>query len=240
MVSKSPPKPHPTPTTIAKPEFPLIGREQEWQTIQARWRHCLSNGAHLICIGGEAGIGKTRLTEEARLWVAQQGYATAYARSYAAEGDLAYSPIVDWLRSEAIRPALQGLDPVWLTEVARLLPELLTTHPHLAPPQPIRDSSQRRHFFEALARAMGAGGQARLLVIDDLHWCDQETLEWLRYFLRFTAHQPCLVLGTFRVEEVEPDHPLHELLRSLHQSSQVTQFELDSYPPPWSWPSLWR
>ncbi len=124
-----PAKPRPKTSSIPKPEFPLIGRELELQTIQSAWEKCLQAGPHFVCIAGEAGIGKTRLTEEARLWVAQQGYVTAYARSYAAEGSLAYSPVVDWLRSEAIRSSLEQLEPVWLNEVARLLPELLTFHP---------------------------------------------------------------------------------------------------------------
>ena len=212
--------------SIAQPEFPLIGREREWQTIQTAWQHCLQNGPHFVCIAGEAGIGKTRLTEEARLWVAQQGYASAYARSYAAEGALSYSPVVDWLRSEAIQPQLQELNDLWLSEVARLLPELLIARSHLPSPKPMNEAAQRRLFFEALARAVMASGQPRLLVIDDLHWCDRETLEWLRFLLRFNAKQPLLVVGAFRVEEVGKEHPLHRLLLELRRDELVTEVEL--------------
>ena len=212
--------------TIAQPEFPLIGREREWQTIQAAWQHCLENGPHFVCIAGEAGIGKTRLTEEARLWVAQQGYASAYARSYAAEGALSYSPVVDWLRSEAIRSTLGQLDPVWLNEIARLLPELLTEHPQLSPPKPITDGVQRRQFFEALARAVTISAQPVLLVIDDLQWCDSETLEWLHFLIRFNAQQPLLLLGTYRNEEVNQQHALQKLLLALHSDERISEIQL--------------
>jgi DNA-binding SARP family transcriptional activator len=211
---------------IAQPEFPLIGREREWQTIQDAWHHCLHSGPHFVCLAGEAGIGKTRLTEEARLWVTQQGYASAYARSYAAEGALSYSPVVDWLRSEAIQPQLQGINDLWLSEVARLLPELLIERAHLPSPKPMNEAAQRRLFFEALARAVTASAQPRLLVIDDLHWCDRETLEWLHFLLRFNAKQPLLVVGAFRVEEVGKEHPLHRLLLELRRDELVTDVEL--------------
>jgi len=221
-----PAKPRPKTSSIPKPEFPLIGREQELQTIQSAWEKCLQAGPHFVCIAGEAGIGKTRLTEEARLWVAQQGYVTAYARSYAAEGSLAYSPVVDWLRSEAIRSSLEQLEPVWLNEVARLLPELLVEHPHLSPPKPIRDGTARRLFFEALSRAVCVTQQPILLVIDDLQWCDRETLEWLRFLLRFEARQSLLIIGAYRIEEVDREHALQKLLLELGRNELITEIEL--------------
>jgi DNA-binding SARP family transcriptional activator len=219
-------KPRPKPTAIPKPEFPLIGRETELQIIQQAWQRCVQDGAHFVSIAGEAGIGKTRLTQEARIWVEAQGYATFYARSYAAEGALAYSPVVDWLRSEPIRSSLDQLDTVWLNELVRLLPELLKSNPQLSPPKPIADAMQRRLLFEAIARAILVIEKPLLLVIDDLQWCDGETLEWLRFLLRFDSSRPLLVVGGFRVEEVNQDHGVYELIGSLRKSEQVTEFEL--------------
>ena len=53
------------------------------------------------------------------------------ARSWAVEGSLAYAPVTAWLRSAPLRPLLDSLDDVWLSEIARLLPELLADHPGL-------------------------------------------------------------------------------------------------------------
>ena len=213
-------------TPMPSPEFPLIGRDGEWAIIQTAWQKVLQHGVHFVAIAGEAGIGKTRLTEEARHWVAQQGYTSVYARSYAAEGALAYSPVIDWLRSDGIKPTLQHLEAVWLQEVARLLPELLTEYPHLSAPPSSNDGTQRRRFFEALARAICLTEKPRLLVMDDLHWCDHETLEWLRFLLRFDPKHPLLIIGTYRTEEVDRNHPLQTLLLALHREELVSEVEL--------------
>ncbi|MEZ4681249.1 MAG: hypothetical protein R2932_44245 [Caldilineaceae bacterium] len=66
----------------------------------------------------------------------------------------------------------------------------------------------------------------KLLLIDDLQWCDQETLAWLRFLLRFAPDAPLLLLGTVRTEEVEGDHSLHAFTRELQVSKQLTTVEL--------------
>ena len=96
------------------------------------WQRASAGESHLFLISGEAGIGKTRLAEELLAWADQQGIATARARSYSAEGRLALAPVTEWLRSDAIRQSLGQLADVWLTETARLLPELLDERPHVA------------------------------------------------------------------------------------------------------------
>ena len=114
------------------------------------------------------GIGKTHLAEELLTEVGRQGIATAIARCYAVEGELAYTPVVAWLRAEALRPALAALDAVWLTEVARLLPDLLLERPSLPPPSPLQEDWQRQRLFEALVRALLGTHGPLLLLLDDL------------------------------------------------------------------------
>ena len=128
----------------------LIGRLGEWQQLLSAWRRATQGERHLVLVTGEAGVGKSRLAEELFHWVKQEGSAAAYTRSYAAEGRLSLAPITDWLRSEALSPALNALDDLWLTEVARLLPELLTERRTLSRPEPISEYGQRQRFFEAL------------------------------------------------------------------------------------------
>jgi predicted ATPase len=117
------------------------------------------------------------------------------------------------------------LDTIWLTEVARLLPELLVEHPALPAPEPLTESWQRQRLFESLARTF-LSAHMPLLLIDDLQWCDQETLEWLRYLLRFAPHAELLVVGTIRAEEVVADDPLRALLIDLHRTEQITEITL--------------
>ena len=169
----------------------FVGRQHEWQMLMAVWRAALDGKPGCVFITGEAGIGKTRLAEELLTWAGRQGATVAAARCYAAEGALAYAPIVTWLRSPALRPRLLALEPIWAVEVARLLPELLAGRPDLARPGPAAEASQRQRLFEALARAILRSEEPPrradplLLMIDDLQWCDRDTLEWLHYLLRF-------------------------------------------------------
>jgi DNA-binding SARP family transcriptional activator/predicted ATPase len=206
--------------------FKLVGRESEWQQLQAAWKRAVSRDAHMVLITGEAGIGKSRLAEELFSWVRRQGFETAYSRSYGVEGRLSLGPVTDLLRTSNIRSHITSLDKVWIKEIARLLPELLIEHPDLSHPTPISEFGQRQLFFEALARAIHSNQHPLLLWIDDLHWSDQETLEWLHFLLRFEPHNGLLIVGTARSEESPPEHPLSLMARQLRIEDKISTMEL--------------
>jgi DNA-binding SARP family transcriptional activator/predicted ATPase len=220
------------PAALARPPAvmvapaPLIGRQPEWEQLQAAWQRAAGGESHFALVIGEAGIGKSRLADELFVWAGQQGCATVRTRAYAAEGRLSYGGVMEWLRSDPLRPVLARLDSIWLCEVARLLPELLAERPDLHPPTPLTEYWQRQRFFEAMARAVLQASQPLLLLIDDLQWCDQETLEWLHYLLRFDPRARLLVVGTVRAEEVSGQHPLTILLRDLQRATDVTEILL--------------
>src|SRR6266567_1928010 len=204
----------------------LIGRKREWEHLQDAWHRATDGGSHFVLVTGEAGVGKSRLAEEFLLWASQQGVVTAKTRSYAAEGQLSLAPVTDWLRSDGLRAPLRQLDEVWLTEVVRLLPELLAERPALPRYEPVTEYGQRQRFFEALARAILITPQPLLLLIDDLQWCDQETLEWLHFLLRFDPTARLLVIGCAREEELPPHHPLRNFLLHLRNTAAVTEIAL--------------
>ena len=207
-------------------ETPLIGRAREWAQLQAAWRQISHTATSLVILSGEAGIGKTRLAEELVAWASRQGATIASARCYAPEGELAYAPVTTWLRQAAIRAAFPRLSGIWLTEVARLVPDVLVERPDVAQPGPLLESWQRQRLFEALARTILATYQPLLLLLDDIHWCDQETLEWLHYLFRFDAQAPLMLIGTLRPEEIVVGHPLRTLLNALRRNQQVTEIAL--------------
>ena len=131
---------------------PLIGRTAERERLRALWHAAASGHAQLALVTGEPGIGKTRLVEDLR---AICGAASAEARAYAAEGSVAYGPVVAWLRSDALAPRLRRLDPAHAAELARLLPELA------APPGLAATSSGLAAAPPGLAAAARRGPAAR-------------------------------------------------------------------------------
>jgi DNA-binding SARP family transcriptional activator/predicted ATPase len=217
----------PTPRVTLVSDTSLVGRHTEYDHLRQSWQYAEAGHAHLVLVAGEAGIGKTRLVEELLAWAEQAGIRSARARCYAAEGRLAYGPIIDWLRSDPLRALLSRLEPVWLTELARLLPELLNDYPDLSAPEIHQvEVWERQRLFEALARAVLVTQQPLLLLVDDIHWCDRETLEWLRYLLRFDPDAPLLVVGAARSGSL-PDNPaLLTLLRDLRAGAQLREIEL--------------
>jgi DNA-binding SARP family transcriptional activator len=209
---------------VATAERPaaLIGRAAERAQLTELWRASERGRAQLALVSGEPGIGKTRLVEELRAWCAHRGVVTAQARSYAAEGDLAYGPVAAWLRSDRLAARRGRLDPGRRAELARVLPEL-ASHP-----QPPSDSEQRQRLFDALAHALHAApAEPLLLVADDLQWADDETLQFLHYLVRAAPDAPLLVLATARREDMDDRAALTDLLRGLRALDRATEIELE-------------
>lgn len=204
----------------------LIGRQREWDVLQDAWQRALEGEPHFVLVSGEAGIGKSRLVEEFLGWARELGVITAKTRSYAAEGQLSLAPVSDWLRSDGLQASLGQLDEVWKSEMARLLPELLSERQDVALQESVMEDGQRLRFFEALARATLLPAQPLLLVIDDLQWCDVETLEWLHFLLRFDPTARLLLVGCVRAEELPAHDSLRSLLLHLRSTTRVTEMTL--------------
>ncbi|MFO7635667.1 MAG: AAA family ATPase [Caldilinea sp.] len=219
-------EPAPSPTQDAG-RLPLIGRQAQWRSLLAAWRTAARGSMRCVIVQGDAGIGKSRLAEELTSWASHQGYATATARCYAAEGAPPYAPVVEWLRCSAIQSRLREVDPIWLSEISRLLPDLPDAFPGLPTPAPLHAAWQRQHLFDALCHVFLHREHPLLLVLDDVHWCDAVTLEWLHYLLRQDAQAALLVVVTARSDELHDEHALHDLLNSLRRNAAVVEMLLE-------------
>jgi predicted ATPase len=143
-------------------------------------------------------------------------------------GRLPYQPLVEALRErlEVENAPEDLLEDLWLTELARLLPELRVRYPDL--PVPTQDElSAKGWLFEAVARLFEALARRAplVLLLEDLHWLDGASLDLLRYLGHaWSQHgSPVLLLGTVRREGLEPKSPLADLGRDLPLSQVSLQ-----------------
>ncbi len=202
----------------------LVGREHEFQLLQQRWRAALAGEAGFTVLSGEAGVGKTRLLDELSAAVQRDGVPAVRARCFAARGRLALAPVSEWLRSPPLQSARARLEPVWAREVDRLVPP--RGGGPATPPRPMADAWQRHRFFEGLARAVLSAARPPLLILDDLQWCDEDTLAWLQLLLHLGQGQPLLVVAATRRDEVAANAELSEMLRVLRSAGQVTEISV--------------
>ena len=217
----------------AAPDRPLVGRSTEWATLLAS--HGAARDGRLVVIEGEAGIGKTRLAESFMAYARRRGARTALARCFDGELNLAYGPFVEGLRgvldNGAEPPA--ALPPATLTELGRLLPELLTARPNLPPAAPLDSPGAQGHFFASLRQVLvgalspksGAGAPG-VLLIDDVQWIDEASLDLLTYLVRRLAGQAWLLLLTWRSEQVPAGHRLRQLLAEAGRAGRATSITL--------------
>lgn len=204
-------------------KLPLIGREREREAVQAAL-HSIDSGG-VVFIGGEPGIGKSRLLQAV---ASEQEGLILLGQCRQATRTLPYQPLL-----EALRPAIgyptfgAGVQPVWLAEMTRLLPELAGRFPNL--PQFAGEPSLQAQGrqYEALAQVVLAlaGKRPVLLCFDDLHWADETTLGWLQFMLPRLQGSGLRLLATYRTEEARA---LADLQRGARRAGYATEVRLDA------------
>lgn len=221
----------PAPPARSLLEIPFVGRAFQFHQLLSLYEKAASGQPQVIVLEGEAGIGKTRLATAFLEWAKGQGAEVLEGRASKSHQHLAYQPILDPLRTrfEREQDHLFLVSKTWLAELSRLLPELRERYPDL--PVPTTDeASEATRFFEAIAR-LGEAYAARapqIIVIDDLQWIDQATLDLFLYLLRrWKEHAaPVLVLLSRRVERRSLDPWLGDWFVSVKRDVPVTRMEL--------------
>ncbi|NMH97926.1 ATP-binding protein [Pseudonocardia acidicola] len=218
----------------------LIGRDREVGLLLQRWHQAGCGSSGLVVVSGEAGVGKSRLVAELTAVAGADGAVVATTRCFALSGRLALAPIAEWLRGSRLQEAVAALEPVWRVEVERLVPDPVPIRretPAVSRTRPVAgaravvDAWQRHRFFEGLARAVLSANRPTLLVLDDLQWCDQETVAWLAFLLGFAGDARLLVAATLRSEELEQNRDVATALRSLRSAGRITDLPLGPLDP---------
>jgi len=204
--------------------LPLVGRQAEVDALSRRWQTARRGRSGMHLLNGVAGVGKTRLLSELAGEVQRHEDLVARARCFAGGATLPMGPVAEWLSSRALRQQLDGLDPAWAAEVERLVP---STASHEPPPQPMVDGWQRHRFFLGLVHAVLDVARPTLLTLDDVQWCDGETLAWLHFFLREAHGKPLLVLASARAEELGDNPAASRLLVALGQEGRLSRTDVE-------------
>ena len=201
---------------------PLIGRSAELTALHGVWRAAAAGSRGVVLVRGGAGVGKTRLVAEVAELARRQGAVVATAQCFGAAGRLALAPVADWLRNNAVQSAAAALDPVWRTEVGRLLP----AGGRGTGSRATTDAWQRHRFFEGLSRALIAVRRPLLLVLDNVQWCDQETLAFVTFCLALADDAPLLVAATGREQDLDEDRELAGWIVRMRATGLLTELSL--------------
>jgi len=194
---------------------PLIGREAELARLAAARERAEEGSGTIVLLCGEAGIGKSRLAEAA---TADAG---AVLRGAATEGSaVPYGPIVDALRSRL------RTDPHALGDCGPLLPHLALLLPELGEPAA---ETERATIFEAVRCALAhlAAEQPLTILLDDLQWSDETTLELLAALAEPLRQMPVLVIGAYRSDGLPRGHRLRWLRNELRRGGRLEEISLD-------------
>ncbi|SNX64219.1 regulatory LuxR family protein [Streptomyces sp. TLI_55] len=216
----------PVETRSVSPVF--VGRADELDTLNDALARAAAGEPQALLIGGEAGVGKTRLVEEFATTACGRGAVVALGGCVEIGADgLPFAPFSTALR--ALRRAL----PDELTaaaagqegELARLLPELGEA------PAGRHDEQSTARLFELIARLLERVAADRTVVValEDLHWADASTRHLLAYLFRTLRTGRLVVVATYRADDIHRRHPLRPLLAELDRLRTVRRLELGRF-----------
>ncbi|MBN0046150.1 AAA family ATPase [Streptomyces actuosus] len=213
----------------------FVGRASELAALDEALSRAAGEGAssasrtrgepQALLIGGEAGVGKTRLVEEFAAAARRKGAVVALGGCVEIGADgLPFAPFSTALRTlhRELPAELAAAAAGQEGELARLLPEWGETGPGG------HDEEGTARLFELTARLLEriAAERTVVLVLEDLHWADASTRHLLSYLFRTLRAGRLVVLATYRSDDIHRRHPLRPLLAELDRLRTVRRLEL--------------
>ncbi len=207
----------------------FVGRGPEREALDWSLKAVATGARRTVLISGEPGIGKTALSSGFAQDAFEDGAVVLYGRC---DEDLGI-PYQPW--AEAIAHLVAHVPDDLLTahvdarggELARLVPELASRVP-VSPSSASDGESERYLLFGAVVDLLARVSAIApvVLLLDDVHWSDRQTVQLLRYVVSTDLPLRVLVIGTFRESDIGTDHPLAETLAALHRESGVERLSL--------------
>ncbi|HEX9015449.1 MAG TPA: AAA family ATPase, partial [Chloroflexota bacterium] len=213
------------------PEEPiLVGRRKELDLLLAAFDDAVSGSGRLAMLAGEAGIGKTWIAREVARQAAARGAVVMWG---SCQDGNAQPPYGLW--AEAFGGYVRADEPDVIGQalgegapaISQIVPEVRALLPSVPPAPPLSPDEERLRLYEASVRFLLSIARQTpvLLVLDDLHWADPDSLGLLQNLARFAARSRILVIGTYRDVDLDHggDHPILELLAILHRDAAFRQ-----------------
>jgi DNA-binding CsgD family transcriptional regulator len=206
----------------------FVGRAAQLAELQAALRDAADSRASLALVGGESGVGKSRLAEELSRHARESGARVLSGDCVElGEDELPYAPLLTALRP-LVRdgdPALEALAPSLRVALDAILPGLGAGSSGAEAPQ--------SGVFEALLALLDTLGESApvLLIIEDLHWADSSTRSFIGFLARTICNERVLIVGTYRSDELHRRHPLRPLLAELASDPYARLLELPRFTP---------
>ena len=199
---------------------PFIGRESERAEARRLLERAVAGQGGVLLLGGEPGVGKTRLAEEVLAEGRERGCLALTGRCYETEGTPPFIPWVEIVeRSARVNPSVGFREALGdaAPEVAKLVPELRRMFPDIPPPVELPPEQQRRYLFNGFVEFVERGARItpHVMLIDDLHWADESTLLLLQHFAQRLEQIPLLIVGTYRDVDLDVERPFAETLEAL-------------------------
>ncbi len=179
----------------------IVERDTELSALAAAVGSAARGEGSVVLISGEAGIGKSSLVEAVRAQLP-------------AEGRMLVGYCDDLATPRTLGPFRDLIGSVG-TELS----------------QAVTDGSDRDRLLAALRGELDWAGHPVVLVIEDVHWADDATLDALRYLARRMASLPAVLILTYRDDELHREHPLHGLLGTVSRLDQVRRLPLARLSP---------
>jgi tRNA A-37 threonylcarbamoyl transferase component Bud32/tetratricopeptide (TPR) repeat protein len=205
---------------IARTTAPIVGRQKEVAELFARLDGAEQGRGGLVLVGGEPGVGKTRLTEAVLLEARRRGYFCTVGHCYEMEGGAPYLAFVEQLEY-ACRVAPPGRTRAALgtsaAEIARIAPFLRQLFPDTGPPLDLPADQQRQYLFARMREYLErvAANVPLVMLFDDLHWADESTLLMLESLAQHAPHIRLLMLGTYRDVDLDVGRPFARSIERL-------------------------